>query len=77
MLGTVLIAIGAVLMIAGLFALGGWLGGRAGRLGRFVVDRAGDSKTDRQLLDLYFIALVIAPLLGGALLIAFGLLHLG
>ncbi len=77
MVGPILIAVGAVLMIAGLVTLGGWVGGRTGRLGRSVADRVGNSKTDRQLLGLYFVVLVLAPLVGGALLIAFGLLHVG
>lgn len=76
MLGAALIILGAVLMAAGVAMLVGWVGGRSARLGRGVLDRAGDSKTDRQLLGLYFVTLVLAPLLGGAVLIAVGLRQL-
>jgi hypothetical protein len=77
MLGIILVLVGAALMLIGLVLLGGWVGGRSGRVGGGVLDRHGDSKTDRQFLALYFIVLVVAPLLGGAILIAFGLRHLG
>jgi hypothetical protein len=77
MLGIILVLVGAGLMLVGLIMLGGWVGGRSGRVGRGVLDRQGDSKNDRQFLALYFVGLVVAPLLGGAILIAFGLRHLG
>jgi len=75
MLGTILIILGAGLMIVGLIALVGWVSGKSG-LAQAFLDRTGDSKVDRQFLGLYFVVLVVAPLLGGALLIAFGLRHL-
>jgi len=75
MLGAILIILGAVLMVVGLVMLVGWVGGRS-RLTQAIVDCAGDSKTDRQFLGLYFIVLVVVPLLGGAMLIAFGLRRL-
>lgn len=75
MLGAILIILGAVLMVIGLIMLVGWVSGRS-RLAQAVLDRTGDSKTDRQFLGLYFIVLVLVPLLGGALLIAFGLRRL-
>lgn len=75
MLGMIFTIVGAVLMVIGLIVLVGWVSGRS-RLARAVLDRAGDSKTDRQFLGLYFIVLVLVPLLGGALLIAIGLRRL-
>ena len=77
MLGAVLVMVlGVVLMTAGLVMLCGWVSGRGGRFARAVLDRAGDSKNDRQFLSLYFVAFVVAPLLSGAILIAFGLQRL-
>lgn len=73
MLGAVLILIGAALMVFGAIMLIGWVGGKSRWFDAGVYDRAGTSKTDRQFLDLYFIAIVIAPLLFGAILIVFGL----
>jgi hypothetical protein len=75
MLGVGLIVLGAACMIGGTIMLAGWLGGKSSWFGAGVYDRAGESKSDRQALYLYFIALVIAPLLGGALIIAFGILQ--
>lgn len=77
MLGIILVLVGAGLMLVGLVMLGGQVSGRSGRVGQGVLDRQGDSKNDRQFLVLYFFALVVAPLLGGAILIAFGLRHWG
>jgi hypothetical protein len=76
MLGAVLIVVGAVLMVVGAVMLCGWIGGRSSWFNVGVYDRVGQSKTDRQFLHLYFIALVLAPLLCGAILIAFGLRRL-
>ncbi len=73
MLGPFLIAAGAVLMIAGVLLLGAWLSGRASWLDAGVYDRPGATKTDRQFINLYFVALVLAPLLVGAVLIVYGL----
>ncbi len=73
MLGPILVFAGAVLMTVGLVFLGGWVSGRGERAGKPDAALPDGSKTDRQLMDLYFIALVVAPLLGGAVLIAFGL----
>ena len=50
-----------------------WTGGPSRWLDPGVFDRPGTTKTDRQYLDLYFVGLVIVPLLAGALLIALGL----
>ena len=76
MMGSVLILLGAVLMIAAVAVLGGLVSGNRGRWARGVLDRAGASKNDRQFLSLYFVVLVVAPLLGGAVLIAVGLRQL-
>ncbi len=73
MLGPILVFAGTVLMTVGLVFLGGWVNGRGERAGKPHTTFTDGSKTDRQLMDLYFATLVVAPLLGGAVLIAFGL----
>lgn len=73
MVGIVLIAAGVVLMLMGVAMLLAWTGGLSRWFDSSVYDRPGSTKTDRQYLDLYFVGLVIVPLLGGALLIALGL----
>ena len=73
MLGPILVIVGAALMILGVFMLASWVSGSSRLFDSGVYDRKGDSKIDRQFLDLYFLAIVIAPLLGGAIMIAFGL----
>ena len=75
-LGVVLIAAGGACMAGGVVLLLGWVGGKSAWFDSAVYDRPGASKNDRQFLDLYFAALVIAPLLAGALMIAFGLVWL-
>jgi hypothetical protein len=50
-----------------------WSSGQSRWFDAGVRDSAGASKTDRQFIDLYFIALVVAPLLGGAIAVLFGL----
>ncbi|MFP3938302.1 MAG: hypothetical protein ACLFVW_08160 [Phycisphaerae bacterium] len=73
LLGMVLIAAGALSMAGGVLLLLGWVSGKSTWFDSAVFDRPGASKNDRQYLDLYFSALVLAPLLGGGLMIAFGL----
>ena len=73
MLGLILIVVGAGLMVLGIISLAGWISGKSRWLEGGVYDRRGASKVDRQFLDLYFVAVVIAPLLVGAILIVFGL----
>jgi len=71
-LGPILLISGIILMTFGLVGLGGWVSGRGERIGR--PGGLGDgSKNERQLLSIYFVALVLTPLLAGAMLIAFGL----
>lgn len=76
MVGIALIAAGAVLMLLGGGMLIAWVGGPSRWLDPGVYDRPGATKTDRQFLDLYFVGVVIVPLLAGALLIALGLQRL-
>jgi hypothetical protein len=71
--GLVFIVIGAILMVGGTVMLIGWVSGKSNWFDAGVYDRQGSSKTDRQFLNLYFLALVIAPLLVGATLIVYGL----
>jgi hypothetical protein len=73
MLGPFLIALGAALMIAGALLLSAWLSGKASWFDADVYDRPGATKTDRQFISLYFVALVLAPLLVGAVFIVYGL----
>ncbi len=73
MLGIALVIVGIALMAVGLVFLGGWVNGRGERAGRPGSALSDRSKADRQIMDLYFIAIVVAPLLAGAMLIAFGL----
>ena len=76
MLGFILIVVGAALLVFGVFMLAWWAGGEKRLFDSGVLDRKGSSKVDRQFLDLYFIVLVITPLMGGAIMIVFGLLEL-
>lgn len=76
MLGALLIAAGAVLMALGVAVLLAWTGGRSTWFDSGVFDRRGSTFSDRQLLTLYFTALVVAPLLIGGLLIILGLREL-
>jgi hypothetical protein len=73
MLGAILIVVGGALMLGGGVMLAGWTSGKSRWFDAGVFDRSGASKTDRQFIDLYFMALVLAPLLGGALMIVVGL----
>jgi hypothetical protein len=73
MLGAILIAVGGALMLGGGVMLTAWTSGKSRWFDAGVFDRSGASKTDRQFIDLYFMALVLAPLLGGALMIVVGL----
>jgi hypothetical protein len=71
-----LIGGGAAAMILGTLLLGQYLPNTHHWLGAGVIDRPGATKTDRQYLDLYFTAYVIAPLLSGAVMILLGLRQL-
>jgi hypothetical protein len=73
MLGIALIAAGVVLMVVGSVLLLAWTGDPSRWFDSGIHDSRGTTKTDRQFLDLYFLAIVIAPLLVGGLLIALGL----
>ncbi len=73
MVGGVLIGIGTLLLLLGVVLLTGWTGGRSRWFGADVYDRPGDNRTDRIFLDLYFVVKVLAPLLGGATMIVYGL----
>ncbi|MCK4601353.1 MAG: hypothetical protein KAU28_02730 [Phycisphaerae bacterium] len=73
MLPLILIVVGVGSMLLGALSLASWLGGKAKWLDAGVYDRQGTSKVDRQFIDLYFIVVVITPLLVGAILIVFAL----
>ncbi|HUS47638.1 MAG TPA: hypothetical protein VM098_05935 [Phycisphaerae bacterium] len=74
MLGPILVLVGAGMMLSGSVMLAGWVSGKSRWFNASVYDRQGCSKTDRMFIDLYFIAMVLAPLLGGAIVIVVGLL---
>ncbi len=76
MLGYGLIIGGLAAMGVGVIMFAQWASGQSRWFDAGVRDSAGASKTDRQFLNLYFIAFVIAPLLGGALAVLFGLREL-
>ena len=76
MVGVILIVVGAALMILGAAMLAAWAGGKSTWFDPEIYDRQGNTVNDRQFLNLYFLATVLAPLLGGGILIVFGLLRL-
>ena len=73
MMGAVLIVCGVASMLLGVLMLSGWVGGKSTWFDSAVFDRRGGSKTDRMFLYLYFLAMVVVPLLAGGILIAYGL----
>ena len=82
MVGAFLIGGGAVLMVLGVVMLLSWMSGKANWFDQEVVDRKGDSTPQRRFVDLlflslYFLALVIVPILAGATMIVYGLVQLG
>ncbi len=73
MLGPILIAAGIVLMILGVISSTYWVSDKASWLNADSADRPGGTLNERQYIRLCFVALVIAPLLVGAILIVYGL----
>lgn len=71
-----LLVAGAALMGLGVMMLLAWMGDDGENSGRFGFRSRGAAQTDWVFMDLQFLALVIAPLLGGAILIVFGLVRL-
>ena len=69
MLDAVLIALGGILMLFGTAMLTGWVSGRTRWIDARVLRRTPVTTNDWAFLGLYFVGTVIAPLLGGALLI--------
>lgn len=76
MLGAILIVVGATLATLGAVMLVGWTAGKSTWFDAGVYDRRGSTVNDRQFVNLYFMAVVLAPLLIGGILIIFGLLEL-
>jgi hypothetical protein len=70
------IVVGAIATLFGVVMLWQWNSGTGSWLDSGVVGKAGTSKNDRQFILLYFISLVLAPLLGGAIMVVFGLGHI-
>ena len=73
MLGYAFIIVGAAGMLLGALMLCQWIGSAQRWTKLPVYESTGDTKNQRQYIDLYFIATVVAPLLIGATLILFGL----
>jgi len=71
-----LVVAGGALMVLGILMLLRWMGDEGDGTGKFGVGSRSASQNDWVLMDLQFLALVIAPLLGGAILIVFGLVRL-
>ncbi len=71
-LGIILLAIGAVLMLGGVCLLWEWLGGSS-KMFQFSQRDRPAAQSDFVLMGLGFLSLVIAGILGGAILIVFGL----
>lgn len=69
----VILISGVALMLFGTVMVGGWLSGKAAWFGIGVYDRVAGTKSDRWLLYVTFVALVLAPLLSGAFMILYGL----
>ena len=80
MVGALLIAGGAVLMVLGVFMLLHWMSGKANWFDQRILDTTADDVPQRRFIDvlfvaLYFLALVIVPILAGATLIVCGLVR--
>ena len=73
MLGGVLIFVGAALMLFGATMLGGWISGKGAWSDADIYTRPGRDQKEWLLLDLHFLAKIIAPLMAGAVLILVGL----
>ncbi len=76
MLSIILIVVGGILMGFGVLMLSAWVSGKSTWFDAGVYDRRGTTMNERQFLNLYFVSMVLAPLLGGAILIVFGLRRL-
>lgn len=77
LLGVILILIGLALMIFGIRMLWSWLGSTAGRSDAAWFDGSGTTKGDPDFPYMFFIGAIVGPLLGGAILIVFGLAQFG
>lgn len=75
-LATAILAFGATAMMWGVLQLWQWAGGDEQDSGRGGYDSHAPSQSDWLFMDLRFLALVVAPLLGGAILILLGLTRL-
>lgn len=76
LLGVIFILVGLGLMIFGVRMLWSWLGTTASRSDAAWFDRSGTTKGDPDFPYMYFIGAIVGPLLGGAMLILFGLTQL-
>jgi len=73
MSGAIFVIVGAALLLTGGVMLTGWVGGKERWFSSGGAEGSGGSKTDRMFVELYFLALVIAPLLAGATVLLLGL----
>ena len=75
-LGVILILVGVGLMILGIRMLWSWLGSTASRSEAARFDSSGTTKPDPDFPYMFFFGAIVGPLLGGAILIVFGLAQL-
>ncbi len=73
LLGVILIVVGVGLMILGIRMLCSWLGSTPSRFDPPWFDSSGTTKPDPDFPYVFFIGAIVGPLLGGAVLIVFGL----
>ena len=76
MLGIVFIVAGVSIMLFGVIMLWQWTGAARRWFNAESYDQPGETKNQRQYIDLFFLATVAAPLLFGGMLIVFGLRRL-
>ncbi len=69
----ILVAAGFLLMVTGAVVMSAWLSGKSRLFDASVLSRRGDTVDDRRYMNFYFFALVLTPLLGGGIMIVFGL----
>lgn len=76
LVGVIFILVGLGLMILGVRLLWSWLGSTTSRFDPAWFDRSGTTKGDPDFPYLHFIGAIVGSLLGGAMLIVFGLSQL-
>jgi hypothetical protein len=75
-LSIILITVGSGLMILGILMLWEWLSGESKIFEAAGYDGGSSRQSDLVFMDLYFLVLVVAPLLSGGIMIVVGLARL-